>query len=699
MDESMLEQDTAQPAAATVAYQQLLEQAITSYRAGELPQAEQYYRQILLAYPQDPVAKHNLGILAIQLHGAEVGLLHLKAALEASPDHGQYWLSYIDALMQAGRLDAARQVLQQGRARGLQGDAVDLQEQRLLVAQQASGQPVAPQQAAYGAHGGSSSKTTVNHPATPQGKQSKRQKKQQSRQPDSQMLASLEVTFNAARYAEAEVIARQMTGQFPQFGFGWLAFGVILQELGRKQEALVAKRRAAELLPENAEAHSNLALSLYEQGYLTEAEASCRRALALRPDFPEAYCNLAATLLTLGRFGEAEASARHAITLKPDCLNALVNLGNALLGEGKLGEAEHHCRHAIHLNPDFADAYNILGNCLVKQARLQEAEISYHRAIELGPYANADFHNSLGTLLLYTGDLVQAASAYQNALAIDPSGAGLKSAVWLATLHFLANNRDTCRNMLIAAWPIFDKTDAVSRIARIYCKFLHGILTWWQEHPASLPDVGTTLHVIGESHSLPVHGVQISYRGQTMQCASQWIPGCKQWHLGNSQPNRYKHRFERIMQALPRPSTVLLLIGEIDCRPGEGILHVWRKNKDKPLGDVALTTVQRYVSYVAGIAALYRHNVVISGLPALKFADELVPADAEQLADLIRIFNAFLKDAAYAAGMDFLDTYALTNRGDGIANGQWHIDAHHLLPSAIPEAFKTHLVQCDAMAP
>ena len=143
------------------------------------------------------------------------------------------------------------------------------------------------------------------------------------------------------------------------------------------------------------------------------------------------------------------------------------------------------------------------------------------------------------------------------------------------------------------------------------------------------------------------------------------------------------------MAQLPPRSTILLTIGEIDCRPNEGILKAWKKYPDKPLDDVVQATVTGYVQYVAGIAAQHGHQMIIGGVPATNIPLNTLTADvAEQLVHLIRVFNAMLKDRTLAAGMDFLDVYALTDRGDGTASGQWHIDDVHLTPSAMVEAFK-----------
>ncbi len=72
--------------------------------------------------------------------------------------------------------------------------------------------------------------------------------------------------------------------------------------------------------------------------------------------------------------------------------------------------------------------------------------------------------------------------------------------------------------------------------------------------------------------------------------------------------------------------------------------------------------------------------------------DRLSKDEAGQFVHLLRIFNATLKERALAAGMGFLDVYALSDRGDGIASGDWHMDSHHLSPGAVAEAFRKHCV-------
>ena len=104
------------------------------------------------------------------------------------------------------------------------------------------------------------------------------------------------------------------------------------------KEAEASFRRALEIKPDYAEAHSNLGVTLREQGRLTEAEASYRRALEIKPDYAEAHSNLGNILLEQGRPTEAEASYRRALKIKPDYAEAHSNLLFAL----NYTDSHHH---------------------------------------------------------------------------------------------------------------------------------------------------------------------------------------------------------------------------------------------------------------------------------------------------------------------------------------------------------------------
>ncbi len=153
---------------------------------------------------------------------------------------------------------------------------------------------------------------------------------------------------------------------------------------------------------------SNYGVILQSLSKLKEAELSTRKAIELKPDFATAHSNLGNILKDLGKFQEAELSYRKAIKINPDFADAHSNLGNLLKDMGKLKEAELSTRKAIELNPDFAVAHSNLGNILRDLGKLKEAELSYRKAIKINPDFAEAFWN-LSLLELLQGD-------YQNGL-------------------------------------------------------------------------------------------------------------------------------------------------------------------------------------------------------------------------------------------------------------------------------------------
>lgn len=117
--------------------------------------------------------------------------------------------------------------------------------------------------------------------------------------------------FKAGEYESVEIEARRLIDRRPNSGFAWKALGSALHK--QKKMSLDVLHRAAELLPDDAEAQSNLGNALRENGKVAEAVVCYRRALELEPDNDAAYCNLGAAQKQMGLHTEALASFRRAI--------------------------------------------------------------------------------------------------------------------------------------------------------------------------------------------------------------------------------------------------------------------------------------------------------------------------------------------------------------------------------------------------
>ena len=110
---------------------EILQKGIEAYGAGQVPEAERLFDQILRSQPYHPDANHKMGKLAFGEDRVEEALAYFKIALIADPNEGEYWLNYIDALLELNKLDDAKAVFDQARHKGAKGEAFDLIGKRL----------------------------------------------------------------------------------------------------------------------------------------------------------------------------------------------------------------------------------------------------------------------------------------------------------------------------------------------------------------------------------------------------------------------------------------------------------------------------------------------------------------------------------------------------------------------------------------
>ncbi|BBO99459.1 tetratricopeptide repeat protein [Sulfuriferula nivalis] len=392
---------TPQQALAAIAAKTLA-QAIACHQANDFAGAEKLYRNILSTQPNHAEANHNMGVLSLHNDQAVASLPYFSTALDADPANGRYWISYINALCQAGQLDDARQILALAQQHGLSGQEVDK-----LVIQLT--------------------------PST-------------STQPDQKEINALITHFNQGQLAEALALAKILTTRYPNHDAGWKAMGVAYQQMGRHADALEPMQRAAKLVPKDAEAHNNLGITLDALGRYEEAAASYRQALKINPTYAQAHSNLGAALHRLMRLDEAVACYRKALQYQPDYVRAHNNLGATLHDLRQLQEAEACYRKVITLYPAYLDAHRNLGITLHDMDRLDEAEISYRNALQLNPN-DAETHSYLGNTLKDLGKLEDAEASHRQALHINPNFADAKNNL----SHVLLT-----MGKLAEAWPAYE---------------------------------------------------------------------------------------------------------------------------------------------------------------------------------------------------------------------------------------------------
>ena len=213
---------------------QALELALQRHQAGRLAEAEEIYRQILAAQPNQADALHLLGVIAQQVGRHEVAVKLICQSIALHPDnpaaHGNLGAAY----RTMGRLDEAIAACR--RALALKSDFPEAHN-NLGIALREQGQ--------------------------------------------------LDEAITAYRSA------LQLKPDYPEAHYN---LGIALRERGGIDEAIAAYRHALELNPNYPEALNNLGAALAGQGRVDEAIAAYRRALELNPHNAWVHSNLLYTL-------------------------------------------------------------------------------------------------------------------------------------------------------------------------------------------------------------------------------------------------------------------------------------------------------------------------------------------------------------------------------------------------------------------
>ena len=157
-------------------------------------------------------------------------------------------------------------------------------------------------------------------------------------EPSQKQLNDLLKYYQKKQYDNAEKLAKSITEEFPKHPFSWKVLSAALKQNGKISESLVAGQKSVQLDPQDAEAYYNLGIVMQELGRLDEAEAIYKKAITLKPDH-KAYNNLGIVMQELGRLDEAEAIYKKAITLKPDFLQAIKNKWLLLFSQKRFEEA------------------------------------------------------------------------------------------------------------------------------------------------------------------------------------------------------------------------------------------------------------------------------------------------------------------------------------------------------------------------
>ncbi len=294
----------------------------------------------------------------------------------------------------------------------------------------------------------------------------------------------------------------------------------------------------------------------------TEAERYFRKAIELDPKFALAYAGLAESLaVSLDYTGapraatleRAQAAVDTALKLDPGLADAWVSAG-LIADEGGSGDrAEEMFRRAIELNPNHAMALKFYGNLLFDLARIDESVRYFERAAGVDPLS-AITQVGLGQALAGQERFEDAAGRYRRAIEIDPlMPVGYSSLAILAAYSM---------DDFVTAVPLTEKAVALDAdslwgrlgLAMMYCD-------------------------LGDDASCDRALRQAEERWPDNAIVNALLA---LRDLQGGDMNGAERRARRILEANPRDSGALGLLGFIDYRDGRYAESVARYRKAYP---------------------------------------------------------------------------------------------------------------------
>jgi TolB-like protein/Flp pilus assembly protein TadD len=170
------------------------------------------------------------------------------------------------------------------------------------------------------------------------------------------------------------------------------------------QEADTASRKAVEIDPDSAEAHSSRGLALSLRGKYDEADAEFEKAIELNPELYEGYYFHARALYSQGRHEEAAQKFEQASKVNPEDYQAphflaqtYQKLGRRAYAAATQRKAVEAAKKHVAFRADDTRALCLGAGGLVEMGELELAKEWLHKALELDPDDALVLYNSACT--------------------------------------------------------------------------------------------------------------------------------------------------------------------------------------------------------------------------------------------------------------------------------------------------------------
>jgi tetratricopeptide (TPR) repeat protein len=198
----------------------------------------------------------------------------------------------------------------------------------------------------------------------------------------------------------------------------WMALGRRL-ESSDPQQALVAYRSAAVLVPGDPEPHL-VSAPLYEkQNQFAEAEHEYQLVLAIDPKSVPALIGVAKIYARGNRFTEAGDMLRQVVTQNPGSAPAHVALARVLAADGKTDAAISEFQAALKIDPSDHESQTELAQLYTQAGRSADSQALYKTLLTANP-TDAELHHALGRAYMKQRNFRAAQEEFLTAVRLKP---------------------------------------------------------------------------------------------------------------------------------------------------------------------------------------------------------------------------------------------------------------------------------------
>ncbi len=247
--------------------------------------------------------------------------------------------------------------------------------------------------------------------------------------------------YQNGQYEKVVTVLSPLLKKTTQNGKLWILLSAALQNIpGKLKEALIAIKKAIELMPDDHTLYNNLGIIYQELDCYNDAIHAFSAALKLCPGYANTWISLGNAQQKMGDLSSAEISLKKAIALDPDSAQAYYNLGLCYEKKDQINLAESCYKKSLQLNPGLIEPINNLASMYLGAERTDEAQPLVERMLELKPDFPQAWFN-LGNIYLNKNQFDQAEKNYLHAFSLTKNlPADMVTALLFSMSHNMAHS-------------------------------------------------------------------------------------------------------------------------------------------------------------------------------------------------------------------------------------------------------------------